>query len=186
MLAQDGAALTRLELIEAAGAPKRIPDGPRPTGVQHISLRALDEPKLKILLVAGRIGAADHRKLGARLEPSSGRCREDRAEIAHKLSRLKREGEEAEPARIVEVAVDHAAKPRLFEARLELIERPIKGDVFASAIDEELHEDAAIGVDDLTVLPAPALADLDLKIGAHRDGSGLLSFFFAHGFCSVS
>ena len=68
VLHEDRVLLAARELLERAGAAQRVPDRPRQRRIEHAPARALDERLLEILLVADRVGAAEHRQLRLRLE----------------------------------------------------------------------------------------------------------------------
>src|SRR5450432_819912 len=60
VLTHDAAALARLDALERAGAPQRIPDGPGPRLVQHDLARAPQEPIFEVRLETARVAAAEH------------------------------------------------------------------------------------------------------------------------------
>src|SRR5262245_2916001 len=68
VLAHDRAAFARIEALERADAPERVPNRPRPRLIQHGLARAAQQPKFQILLEAGRVCAAEHAELGAGTE----------------------------------------------------------------------------------------------------------------------
>src|SRR5437868_238265 len=68
VLAQDAPLFARVELREGAASPERVPHRPGVCLVEDGLLRTIEEPEDEVALIAGAVGAAEHRELGAPLE----------------------------------------------------------------------------------------------------------------------
>ena len=138
MLAEDRSLLLRREPREGAGASEGIPDGPGPRGVEHGPPRPHDEPVLQVGLEAARVRAAEHGELGLAREGREGLGAQDLALARGEEGGILGEGEHADPARVVEIGVEHGLE-------LASLERGLKRlGLGAAAEGLELHEEPSV------------------------------------------
>src|SRR5690606_19829825 len=105
VLHQDGALLLRRKLLEAAGAPQRVPDRPGQGGVEHALAGAVDQRTLQVLLVADGVGAPQHRVFRLRRQAGKWLLVEKVAHRPEEIVWLFAQGKQADATRVVDVFV---------------------------------------------------------------------------------
>jgi hypothetical protein len=154
VLAQNRALLLGRQPGEGPRAAQRIPDRPRPGGIEDGAPGPAQEPVLQILLVAARIGPADHGEGRLGSERRERLRAEDLPEFRHEERRILGDGEHGDSARILEIGVEHGLD-------LAALERAGESLGLRTASEGlELHEEAAVRA--LTVRAALGDVHLDL------------------------